>query len=377
MDILKLADNIKRLRQEQNITQEQLAQFLNVTKASVSKWENGQTFPDVMMLPKLATYFDVTIDELLGYEPILSDEECRRIYGELCDDFADCDFNQALEKSRELVRKYYSCYQLLENIVIVWMNHYMFAPPEIGAEILEEALQLCERILKNSDDMRQCNDIIMLKATVQLLLGKYEEVIGELEVINDPLRYSIQGESVLVSAYEMAQDMVKADEYIQISMYIHILSIIDMACHDITVHGTDLTRCQETYSRIVEIAEQYNIKELNYNAMCQADIRMAMTYAAHGRQMEAIDLLKKIFDSFIQLIDNGSIELHGDEYFYSLSKWIDRLKLKGTIPRDMKYVKMSMLSIFDNPVFAGLQGQEEYVRLKESAYKKLEITKED
>ena len=54
--------------------QDELATFLGVTKASVSKCENGQSMPDILLLPELATYFDVSVDELLGYEPQLSKE---------------------------------------------------------------------------------------------------------------------------------------------------------------------------------------------------------------------------------------------------------------------------------------------------------------
>lgn len=47
MERLNLSDNIIRLRRERKITQEELADFLGVTKASVSKWENAQSVPDV------------------------------------------------------------------------------------------------------------------------------------------------------------------------------------------------------------------------------------------------------------------------------------------------------------------------------------------
>ena len=67
MSALKIAENIVGLRKKKGVTQDEMASFLGVTKASVSKWENGQSMPDIMMLPQLATYFDVTVDALLGY----------------------------------------------------------------------------------------------------------------------------------------------------------------------------------------------------------------------------------------------------------------------------------------------------------------------
>lgn len=63
---MNLGKTILELRKKKNVTQEDLAAELGVTAAAVSKWENGYTLPDVLMLCALADYFQVTTDELLG-----------------------------------------------------------------------------------------------------------------------------------------------------------------------------------------------------------------------------------------------------------------------------------------------------------------------
>ena len=62
---INLKDTLRRLRRKKNITQEALAAYLGITHQSVGKWERGEGFPDITMLPKIAFYFDVTVDELL------------------------------------------------------------------------------------------------------------------------------------------------------------------------------------------------------------------------------------------------------------------------------------------------------------------------
>ena len=64
--------------------------------------------PDIMMLPKLASFFGITIDELMGYEPQLTEEQEEKIYLELCEDFANKPFADAYKNSKEYVRQYYS-----------------------------------------------------------------------------------------------------------------------------------------------------------------------------------------------------------------------------------------------------------------------------
>ena len=60
--------NLRRLRQEKNLTQEQLANMLGVSTQSISRWECGNTLPDVMLLPEIAQLYGVTIDDLYRKE---------------------------------------------------------------------------------------------------------------------------------------------------------------------------------------------------------------------------------------------------------------------------------------------------------------------
>ena len=63
---MNIGKHILELRRSRNVTQEELAAELGVTAAAVSKWENGYTLPDILMLCALADFFEVTTDELLG-----------------------------------------------------------------------------------------------------------------------------------------------------------------------------------------------------------------------------------------------------------------------------------------------------------------------
>jgi len=57
---------LKELRAGREITQETLAQHLQISPQAVSKWERGEGYPDIMLLPRIAAFFDVAVDELLG-----------------------------------------------------------------------------------------------------------------------------------------------------------------------------------------------------------------------------------------------------------------------------------------------------------------------
>lgn len=71
-----IGSTIKCLRKAMGVTQDEMAQSLGVTYQAVSKWENDTTQPDIMMIPALATYFGVSIDELFGYKlNVMTDKE--------------------------------------------------------------------------------------------------------------------------------------------------------------------------------------------------------------------------------------------------------------------------------------------------------------
>ena len=65
---MNFGSNLKKLRKEKNLTQETLAECLNVSAQTVSKWENGASMPDVSMLPLLADYFRGSVDSLLMHD---------------------------------------------------------------------------------------------------------------------------------------------------------------------------------------------------------------------------------------------------------------------------------------------------------------------
>ena len=65
---IKLGEKIRKLRHRDGRKQEDLAVALGVTNQAVSRWEANGGYPDIEMLPAIANYFHITMDELFGYE---------------------------------------------------------------------------------------------------------------------------------------------------------------------------------------------------------------------------------------------------------------------------------------------------------------------
>ena len=69
---MEFNEKLQKLRKEQNLTQEELAEKLFVSRTAISKWESGRGYPSIDSLKVIAKYFHITIDELIGNEEIIT-----------------------------------------------------------------------------------------------------------------------------------------------------------------------------------------------------------------------------------------------------------------------------------------------------------------
>lgn len=71
---LLIGNKLRKLRRDRNLTQEEVAAHLGISFQAISKWERGEGYPDITLLPALANYFGVTVDSLLGMGEIAARE---------------------------------------------------------------------------------------------------------------------------------------------------------------------------------------------------------------------------------------------------------------------------------------------------------------
>ena len=109
---VNIGRRIARERRRRGVTQEALAAHLGVSKAAVSKWELGQSLPDVSLLPRIAAYFSLTLDELFDWHDELTAEESAALYAEVYA-LAKRDLPAARERLRAIAAEHYSDASLL------------------------------------------------------------------------------------------------------------------------------------------------------------------------------------------------------------------------------------------------------------------------
>ena len=101
---MEMGKEIRRLRNDRGLTQEALAAALNVTAQTVSKWECGNSIPDVQLLPEIAVYFGVSIDQLFAMSP---EQQMERIENHIYDRgmFTEAEERQLEQQLRAFAEK--------------------------------------------------------------------------------------------------------------------------------------------------------------------------------------------------------------------------------------------------------------------------------
>lgn len=139
---MEIGKKIRALRVNRGVTQETLAEALRVSPQAVSKWETGQSAPDIQLLPELAVYFGVTVDELFS---LSEEKEYDRIQNMLWDERvvsqaeADRAERWLLGKIREGYRAA-DCYALLADLY----NHRARSMREQAADYAKASLEIGE-----------------------------------------------------------------------------------------------------------------------------------------------------------------------------------------------------------------------------------------
>ena len=104
--MMYLSANLKKYRIMKELTQEDVAEYLGITPQSVSKWERGESYPDITLLPALANIFETSVDLLLGMDTIRADETRRNIHKTAVEHQQSGDYTQAEKIYRKALLSY-------------------------------------------------------------------------------------------------------------------------------------------------------------------------------------------------------------------------------------------------------------------------------
>ncbi|CAM3986850.1 helix-turn-helix domain-containing protein [Mesobacillus zeae] len=361
MKTIHISTTLIRKRKERGITQEELAQYIGVSKASVSKWETGMSYPDILLLPELATYFNITVDELIGYSPQLTQEDIRKVYARLTHSFATKPFIEAKEECDGIIKKYYSCFPLLLAMCQLLINHCVLASTEEGKkEVIAQCVVLCKRVKEESTVLDHAKQANAMEAISEMMLGNSSRVIELLSNVLDP--YS--GEDVLlVGAYQSKGEPGKANEVCQVLLYQETIKILSLLTTYLSMHITEPQLFETIYGQGKQLISSFDMSNFVANPVTSIHLVAAQGYLMQEEKRKALDALAEYVETVCRY--RYPLKLRGNDYFNKINGWLEeKIPLGTDFPREEKTIKQTFLQMVEvNPVFALLQEEPEFKRL--------------
>ena len=183
---------IKKYRNQRDLTQEQLSEYLNVSVSAVSQWESGKTVPDVSTLLALANFFDITLDEL--FDRTSKDKE--KAIEEYCNRSREYSHRGEVRNNlflwREAVQKYPGNFLCLSQLAYALeATVYSSGDSDELEKNANESIAICERIL------RDCTENELRNAAIQILVHLYSNKDFSIANEEKAVEYAMMADSMM------------------------------------------------------------------------------------------------------------------------------------------------------------------------------------
>ena len=180
-----LCEKLKMMRKERNLSQKDVADYLNISAQSISKWEKGDALPSVEFLPKIAMIFKCSIDDLFAEEKQILNAECETVKRYLATETLVMQEKITLERWEELLSEIPNYYEYVLNFFI-WLEKRKTLSVE----------QLSTRLGCTKDDALQI---------IQDLVAC--EIITPLDIDDTYFVYSVEGAKALLVMHREFYDL--------------------------------------------------------------------------------------------------------------------------------------------------------------------------
>ena len=170
---------LKELRNANGVTQEQLSAHLSISPQAVSKWERGEGYPDITLLPRIAAFFGITVDELLGTDKVRIDEKIEQWKEKSRNFRSSGDMLSDVAVWEEAYGEYPHELEIMgEYIHALWREcDTHWSNDEVSRRKAEKIVAIAEEILARSTKNRDRDHAVQILAYVYDRLGNKEAAV--------------------------------------------------------------------------------------------------------------------------------------------------------------------------------------------------------
>jgi transcriptional regulator with XRE-family HTH domain len=357
MDKLSIGEVIFKLRKEKGITQDQLGNFMGVSTAAVSKWESGISYPDITLLPTLATFFNVSIDKLMNFKIELSDDEVMKIFSECEALFSKGELDNAIDKSKMYLSKYPGSYYLKLRIGLLFLMYSWKKNSE------EECKNTIGYVIGLFEDVAQnCSRIELVEAALFQLGALYPSIEEEdkaIEVLNKIHKSQCDPNIMLASIYIQKNELKKGRELLQTKLYKSINDITIVCAGLVNSYmkdEKDLNMIEKYYNLSISIQKLISPKGNSSLGLSMEYLYFAEAYLKFNEKEKAIEMLQNMLQDMRKNDINKPAKLN--------SIWCFSEVKDGKRTLTMNLYE-NIFKIFEQPVFDIIREDDEFIRMLE------------
>lgn len=289
-----IQDALLQLRTEHGLTQEQVADHLGITKAAVSKWECGQSMPDIALLPAIADLYSTTIDALFGRKEEFTLEEANAVYIHALELFSQ-DYESGLAHVKGQAREQWTGYPLLHMLSLALFSRIPTLPGFREDGLSEKALECAretERLVKRAMELASSEEESMTDLPVLSRVLSWTGRTSEAEsLMEDLVRKEPDLSTVtLAQLYRESGRDEQAATVLQRAILIAILE-----AESAIVALAPLVD-EKTLAELVDLASalQPNEPYVSLFPILMPTLRMqqAKNFASSGQEQQAIEALE-------------------------------------------------------------------------------------
>lgn len=149
---MNIGEVIRRYRKQKNMTQEEMAVRLGVTAPAVNKWENGNSYPDILLLAPIARLLEISLDTLLAFREELTAEEIREIVYEADAKLKAEPYDQALLWAKRKLEQYPGCHMLIWQLAVIFDIQRAVREVPDPEQYDDYLCSLYHRVMESSDE---------------------------------------------------------------------------------------------------------------------------------------------------------------------------------------------------------------------------------
>lgn len=221
---LYIGQNLKNFRKARNLTQEEVAKHLGISFQSISKWERNDGYPDITMLPVLAHYYGVTIDELIGMNEFESAQALEEINKQWEENRSNNNHSANVQLMRDALKLYPNNALLL--VQLSASLERLDGTESEKQEYLRQSIEVQEQIISYCDDSEVRGSVLFNIAHAYYRYGDYDKALAYAEKLPNAYK-SRENALVLILADEARKNAVAkaALEPLMWSLALHLKTL--------------------------------------------------------------------------------------------------------------------------------------------------------